>query len=158
MKIKSVFIVLFSIGFLRAEVPDPLTLDFCQEQARINYPLTKQSELLKQAAEQKIRNLTTNRLPQLMINGQAAWQSDVTKISINLPNVSIPTIDKDSYKHTWIFRKQSMMAEPSAAKKLPSAALSRLTKRILKLNYLNYANASTRSFSLDCNYRKIKNY
>ncbi len=100
MKIKSVFIVLFSIGFLRAEVPDPLTLDFCQEQARINYPLTKQSELLKQAAEQKIRNLTTNRLPQLMINGQAAWQSDVTKISINLPNVSIPTIDKDSYKLT----------------------------------------------------------
>jgi len=100
MKIKSIFIVLISTGLLGAEVPDPLTLDFCQEQARLNYPLTKQSELLRLAADQKIRNLTTNRLPQLTVNGQAAWQSDVTQISINLPNVSIPTIDKDSYKLT----------------------------------------------------------
>ncbi len=100
MKTRSTILVLLTAGFLCAEVPNPLTLEFCQEQARANYPLTKQSELLRQAADQKIRNLTANRLPQLSVNGQAAWQSDVTKISINLPNVTIPAIDKDSYKLT----------------------------------------------------------
>jgi hypothetical protein len=85
MNTRSTILVLLTAGFLCAEVPNPLTLEFCQEQARANYPLTKQSELLRQAAEQKIRNLTANRLPQQSVNGQAAWQSDVTKISIILP-------------------------------------------------------------------------
>jgi outer membrane protein TolC len=37
-------------------------------------------------------------LPQVNLNGQATYQSDVTKIGISLPNMKIPTVDKDQYK------------------------------------------------------------
>ncbi|MFH1213090.1 MAG: TolC family protein [Candidatus Neomarinimicrobiota bacterium] len=101
MKIRSNIIVLIAASLLSAEVPDPLTLDFCQEQTRANYPLIKQSELLSSAADQKIRNLTSNWWPQFTINGQSSYQSDVT--SIDLPPgspITIPIPAKDSYKVT----------------------------------------------------------
>jgi len=98
MKIKSSFIGLILTGILCAEIPDPLTLDYCQEQARAKYPLTNQFDLQREATDRKIRNLTTNRFPQLSINGQASWQSDITTIPINSP--AIPTLDKDIYKLT----------------------------------------------------------
>jgi outer membrane protein TolC len=37
-------------------------------------------------------------LPQVGLNGQATYQSDVTKIGISIPNMAIPTVGKDQYK------------------------------------------------------------
>jgi outer membrane protein TolC len=44
-------------------------------------------------------------LPQVSLNGQATYQSDVTKVDIALPNVSIPTVSKDQYKAYAEFRQ-----------------------------------------------------
>jgi outer membrane protein TolC len=77
-----------------------LNLEYCQIQAISNYPLIKQKELLKSSTEYKIKNLNVNYLPQLNLNGQATYQSDVTKIPINIPGIKIPEINKDSYKLT----------------------------------------------------------
>ncbi len=78
-----------------------VTLEACYEAARINYPLLKQKGIIQQANELAIANLQTNRrLPQLAVNGQATWQSEVTKLPIELPNIHVPGISKDQYKLT----------------------------------------------------------
>jgi outer membrane protein TolC len=81
--------------------PQRLTLDQCYEAARTQYPLLKQKSVLQQTGDLAVARLNTNRqLPQIALNGQATWQSDVTKIPLDLPNVNLPTLSKDQYKLT----------------------------------------------------------
>jgi outer membrane protein TolC len=77
---------------------EPVTLDQCQGWARENHPVLRQSGLYQQILELKNENNATSLLPQLTLNGQATYQSDVTKIAISIPNMHIPTVDKDQYK------------------------------------------------------------
>ncbi|WP_338868058.1 TolC family protein [Spirosoma sp. SC4-14] len=78
-----------------------VTLRQCYEAARTSYPLLRQQALLQQTGDVAVASLYTNRrLPQLSVNGQATWQSEVTKLPIELPNLSIPTLSKDQYKLT----------------------------------------------------------
>ncbi|OIN57380.1 TolC family protein [Arsenicibacter rosenii] len=78
-----------------------ITLDACYDAARANYPLLKQKGIIQQSADLAVASLQTNRrLPQLAVNGQATWQSEVTKLPIELPNFQVPGISKDQYKLT----------------------------------------------------------
>ncbi|MBU0727944.1 TolC family protein, partial [Patescibacteria group bacterium] len=100
MKKQIIISVIAVGGLLIAQVPDTLTLEYCQYKARANYPLHQQFELIQSAAELKINNLTTNWFPQLTINGQSTYQSDVTTLPLHVPGITIPEIDKDIYKVT----------------------------------------------------------
>src|SRR5689334_13531606 len=92
----SFFSILLLLQFsLQAQ---PLTLEQCYALAAQNYPLVKQRELIKQTGEYTISNISKGALPQLAVNGQATYQSDVTQIPIKLPNMDIPTLSKDQYK------------------------------------------------------------
>lgn len=75
-----------------------LTLNECYQLARENYPNVKQSDLYQEITFQKNENLKAAYLPQVSLNAQATYQSDVTGINIPLPNVSIPGVSKDQYK------------------------------------------------------------
>jgi len=92
--------VLFIAGLLlaiagRAQVPDTLTLDACHDLAVKNYPLTKQYALLDSRKEIQLRSLNTQYLPQVQMNGQASYQSDVTKVEVLIPDIVLPPpIDK----------------------------------------------------------------
>ena len=78
-----------------------ITLDKAQELARKNYPAIKQKDLLKKTASLNVSNLNKNYLPQLSVNGQASYQSDVTSIDVTLPGgVKIEPPSKDQYKFT----------------------------------------------------------
>jgi outer membrane protein TolC len=77
-----------------------LSLEQAQELAQQNYPLTKQRDLLRQTEQYTLGNLNKGYLPQLAINGQATYQSDVTRVPISLPNMEIPTPAKEQYKIT----------------------------------------------------------
>ncbi|MGE5395594.1 MAG: TolC family protein [Candidatus Saccharibacteria bacterium] len=77
---------------------EPVTLEQCQQWARENHPVLRQSGLYQQILDLKNENNATSLLPQLTLNGQATYQSDVTKIAISIPNMHIPTVDKDQYK------------------------------------------------------------
>jgi outer membrane protein TolC len=77
---------------------EPVTLEQCQTWARENQPVLKQSGLYQQILDLKNENNSTSFLPQVTLNGQTTYQSDVTKIAISLPNMTIPTVDKDQYK------------------------------------------------------------
>lgn len=77
---------------------ESITLVQCQQWARENHPALKQLEIYQQILDLKNQNNATSYLPQINLNGQATYQSDVTKIGISLPNMSIPAVDKDQYK------------------------------------------------------------
>jgi outer membrane protein TolC len=62
--------------------------------------LLKQKDLYVKIADYNQANIKTNFLPQTNLNGQATWQSDVTKVPISIPNLSIPVPSKDMYKLT----------------------------------------------------------
>jgi outer membrane protein TolC len=76
-----------------------LTLDECYEKARQNFPLIRQKGLLVSTRDFTVANARSGYLPQLGINGQATYQSDVTKISIDVPGFpTIKPLAKDQYK------------------------------------------------------------
>lgn len=75
-----------------------LNLDSCQHLAKVNYPLSKQAELLSKSREYSLDNLNKGFWPQLNIGGQATYQSDVTEIPVRLPGLSIPSVPKDQFK------------------------------------------------------------
>lgn len=95
--IKLLFVVMLFSAF-RVIAQDAVTLDQCQKWARENHPALKQLGIYQQILNLKNENNTTSYLPQVNLNGQATYQSDVTKIGISLPNIKIPTVDKDQYK------------------------------------------------------------
>lgn len=73
-------------------------IELCQQKARDNYPLIKQHGLIEASSAYQLSNLSKAWLPQLSMNGQATWQTDVTSVPISLPGIDIPSIDKDQYK------------------------------------------------------------
>lgn len=75
-----------------------LSIEDCYALAKKNYPLIKQSELIEKTKEYTIENLSKGNLPQININGQASYQSDVTSYPIIIPNVKVPVLSKDQYK------------------------------------------------------------
>lgn len=77
---------------------EAVLLSDCQQWAREQHPLLKQKELYEQIKELKLANNQTNYFPQIDLNGQATYQTDVTKVGISLPNVSLPELAKDQYK------------------------------------------------------------
>ena len=78
-----------------------VTLDDCYAAAVTAFRFPGQTDLVRQSGEVSQANLgMTRRLPQLALNGQATWQSDVTGLAIDLPNFTIPRVSKDQYKLT----------------------------------------------------------
>ncbi|SHG41098.1 Outer membrane protein TolC [Chryseolinea serpens] len=75
-----------------------LTLDECYAMAEQNYPLIQQRELIGKSKEYSLSNASKGYLPQLAINGQATYQSDVTRIPFDTPGSRAPLISKDQYK------------------------------------------------------------
>jgi outer membrane protein TolC len=73
-----------------------ISLEECYEKARANYPLIKQKELVSKSMEYSVANVQTGYLPQLSVNGQATYQSDVTRIPGGFS--SIEPLSKDQYK------------------------------------------------------------
>lgn len=82
--------------FMLSAQSNSFSLDTCFTLAKKNYPLVKQYDLIAKAKEYSLENITKGYLPQISINGQAAYQSDVTQLPKNIPGV--PVLSKDQYK------------------------------------------------------------
>ncbi|MEQ8362099.1 MAG: TolC family protein [Cyclobacteriaceae bacterium] len=91
-------ILLFWIAPLLAQAQNPLTIEMCHELARNNYPLIQQKQLIEQSTEFSIANIRSGQLPQISINAQATYQSDVTQVPIAAPGFDIEPLSKDQYK------------------------------------------------------------
>lgn len=77
-----------------------ITLHEAFQLAEKNYPAIRQKELIQRSEELSLQNLNTGYLPQLSLNGQASYQSDVTKVNISLPGMKVPSQSKVQYKAT----------------------------------------------------------
>lgn len=94
-----IFLILPQIPLLlSAQENNSLSLQEAFNLAEQNYPLIHQKDLIKQSEKLSLQNLNTNFLPQLIVSGQATYQSDVTKVNIPFPGLSIPSQSKDQYK------------------------------------------------------------
>jgi len=93
--------LLFLIGLwslkLLAQSDPQVTLDDCYAAAITNYPNYRQMDMDVQINQLNKQNIQTTYLPSLNLNGQASYQSDVTKVPISVPGMDIPTISKDWY-------------------------------------------------------------
>jgi len=96
--IKFGILLLFFPWNIMAQQSGMLTLDSCYKLAAAHNPLSRQDSLYHDAFRFQQSALNDNYLPMVSVGGQLSWQSDVTALPISLPNVEIPSLDKDSYK------------------------------------------------------------
>lgn len=91
--------ILFTLPAM-AQDATTLTLERAYQLAEQHYPLIRQRDLVKKTAGLSIENIGKGYLPQLNVNGQASYQSDVTSVPIKVPGIDIEGLSKDQYKLT----------------------------------------------------------
>lgn len=74
-----------------------ITLDECRSLARANYPLIKRFSLVEQSRSLSVSNASKAWLPQVSLSARASYQSDVTRIPVDIPGVDISPMSKDQY-------------------------------------------------------------
>ena len=99
-KMNKILIVLALVIPLSAFAQETITLDQCFDLVSENYPLAKQSVLLDEKSRLDIKAINKGKLPKLDVNAQATYQSDVTSLPIQVPNVTIEPPNKDQYRAT----------------------------------------------------------
>lgn len=77
--------------------PDSLRLATLQSDAVRLDPRQRQLQLQASASDLRLRNIAAERLPALSANGQAQYQSEVTRLAVPIPGVTIPSPPHDTY-------------------------------------------------------------
>ncbi len=135
----------------RASAQDSITLEYCYQAAVKNYPLARQLDMLRNSNSLKVANISKNYLPQVNVNGNVSLQSDVTKVTIDLPkgfpSLKMPVLSKDWYKltldlnqaiydgHVTHYQKQVEASNLSADQKAVEIELYKLKERINQLYF-----------------------
>ncbi len=92
-------ILLFPAILFAQERQQKFTLQQCLREAVNHFPTQQQLRLNQSKYVLEQNNTKKNYLPQLNLNGQASYQSDVTKVPAPpVPGFDMPVIDKDWYK------------------------------------------------------------
>ncbi|MDD4516073.1 TolC family protein [Massilibacteroides sp.] len=100
---KAYLLLLFVFGGCISSVAQQeVTISQCYHWAEQNYPQIRQYGLIDQAEQYNLSNAGKSWLPQLNISAKASYQSEVTKLPIDvskLPvDLSIPSLSKDQYQ------------------------------------------------------------
>lgn len=80
-----------------------ITLEECLNAIDDQHPVAEQMDLTQKTHQLQTKNIGSNRFPDVSVNGQATYQSDVTEIALDLPpmlNVDFPEVKQDQYKIT----------------------------------------------------------
>ena len=85
IRLAALLLLIFGAGGAAAA---QVTLEQCMELARRNYPQIRQLNLIEEAAEYDIANVSKSWLPQLTISGKASYQSDVVEMPFEIPGFS----------------------------------------------------------------------
>lgn len=91
-------IFFFAFLFATLLIYAQLTLEECQRQARLNYPLVRQYELIEKAREYDLSNAEKGYLPRFSLSGKATYQNDVTKLPVDIPGVTLKGLPQDQYQ------------------------------------------------------------
>ena len=97
MKQTLIFLLLLAAGTSFGQVSS-VNLEDCYRLARENYPRLPDAIRQQQISELKQENIGAFWNPQLNLNGQATYQSEVTRVNISIPGVTIAQPPKDQFK------------------------------------------------------------
>lgn len=94
------FILLLCSSPPSLKAQQSISLSDCYTEALQQHPTKKQAAQLKAILDLQKKAQNRNYLPQLSLNGQASWQSDVTSIDIDIPipGFEIEAPPKDQYR------------------------------------------------------------
>ena len=95
-KMKQVFLFLILNAVTAIAFSQVITLEEAYQLARDNYPAIQKEGLIKKSTAYSLQNANKSYLPQFSLAGQATYQSDVTRIPVNLPGVK--EMSKDQYR------------------------------------------------------------
>ncbi len=133
----SIFIM-FALAASALQAQDRLSLDECRRRAVDNYPLIRQYKLVEQSAQYTLENVSKNYLPQIGINAQATYQSDVTRLNIDqssLPfKLNVPSVNKDQYKATVDVSQLVWDGGATSSQKKMAIANSEVNKQRIDVN------------------------
>jgi len=90
-------LILLILHQSQAQDLQKVSLDDCYTAAINNYPNLRQLDMEVQINQLNKDNIQTTYLPSLNLNGQASYQSDVTKVPISVPGMTIQELSKDWY-------------------------------------------------------------
>ena len=91
-------IILFLMLFNQKQ--DTLKLNECYDRVYEKYPNAYQKVIYENTSGLRLKNLDVNFLPQISFKGQATYQSEVTKLTLPIPNIKVPEMNKDRYQLT----------------------------------------------------------
>ena len=86
------------VSWFQAISQSPISLNELYDALKSNHPAQNLYDIQKSITEQHKKINRETNLPQANIAGQAAWQSEVTKIPFSFPGLDIPTPPKDQYR------------------------------------------------------------
>ena len=95
---KNIFIILIAMVTFSSVAQQSITLEECYRLVTENYPLAKQIQLLEDQNKLDSEVLANTKMPQLYVDAQATYQSDV--IEVPIPNSNIEGLNKDQYRAT----------------------------------------------------------
>ncbi len=76
-----------------------ISLDDCYRWQSENHPLTAQISAINKSEKWQVQQVSRQNWPQVTLNGQASWQSDVSHIpNLPFPGLVIESPSKDQYK------------------------------------------------------------
>ena len=96
--------ILFALMLLPTLVLSAQSLDRCKELAREHYPFVQKYGLIEQSRDYTVANASKAWLPQVMLSGQATYQSDVMRwpeefeSMLAMQGLDMPGLRKDQYK------------------------------------------------------------
>ena len=95
---KALLFIFFTFVPLLLSAQQVLTLEECYDLAERNYPLARQTDLLEERSKSEVNIINKEKLPQLNLNAQATYQSDVIQFPIQMPGVTVEPPNNDQYR------------------------------------------------------------
>lgn len=102
-KLVVILLLISQFAHGQSQSMDSLDIFQCFEAIEKNYPKSGEKELIEKQTSLELKNIQTQWYPQVNLNAQATYQSDVVKVDIgdDLPfPVDFPTASRDQYKAT----------------------------------------------------------
>src|SRR5579862_6522963 len=122
-RICTLFLIVLISVFAQAQNGKPVIIDSCYAWARLNYPMLKQYDVIRQTKDFTVQNAWRGYIPQINASGQATYQSEVVNFkdvfgSLPLPpGIKFPSYSKDQYRLTGEVYQTIFDAQQSKFKK-----------------------------------------
>ena len=137
---KRIITIILLLAAIHLSAQKTLTIDQCYTLARNNYPLLKQRDLIQKTKDYTVQNAWRGYIPQLIVSGQATYQSETTNFkdvfgnsSIQLP-IQFPVYSKDQYRLTGEVNQTIFDGEASKFKKENALTQAAISEQSLEVN------------------------